>query len=225
MIHQQQLWLGYVNQTRLSTKIGLWNDIHYRESNLDNKPTLAMWRSGLNYYLQDNIRITGGYASVFTYPDNLNGDFLYEHRPWAQIWWSNKYQGFNTVQWLRPEYRIRQKMANDKKTNDFESYFRVRANLSLFVPLNNNEIKAGTIFLSMNNEVFVNMGSQIVYNIFDQNRLALGLGYQFSPTMNIQINYLNVYSQAPNGITHTNVDALRVFVFHNLDFRKKEENQ
>jgi hypothetical protein len=122
------------------------------------------------------------------------------------------------MQWIRVEQRYR-------KVGDADFSFlshRIRYNLALTVPLARKEVAPKTLFLSTNNEVFLNLGKKIVNNYFDQNRFFVGLGYQFTSHLNAQLGYMNVFQQLPAGNKYVNTDAIRLFIFHNLDLRKKE---
>ena len=94
--------------------------------------------------------------------------------------------------------------------------FRVRYNFSFFIPLKGKELAPKTPFAAITNEVFLNFGSNITYNTFDQNRLFVGFGYQFTKHLNAQLGYMNVYQQEPKGNSYISTDAIRLFVlfFH-----------
>jgi hypothetical protein len=125
---------------------------------------------------------------------------------------------FNMMQWIRLEQRFRK--AGD---SDYEFYsHRVRYNMSFNIPITRKEIAPKTPFIFTNNEVFINFGKNIVNNYFDQNRFFVGLGYQFTAHFNAQLGYMNVFQQQPAGNKYINTDAIRLFVFHNLDLRHKD---
>jgi hypothetical protein len=68
----------------------------------------------------------------------------------------------------------------------------------------------------------VNLGKEIVYNYFDQNRFFIGLGYHVNSHDSIQLGYMNVFQQLTVGNRYKDIHAGRVFYFHNLDLRKKQ---
>src|SRR6185312_7638641 len=145
-----------------------------------------------------------------------------EQRIWQQIWWNQKYTGLSTLQWLRLEQRFSEKVVADQKVDGTVYTFRVRYNFSFFIPLKGKELAPKTPFAAITNEVFLNFGSNITYNTFDQNRLFVGLGYQFTKHLNAQLGYMNVYQQEASGNSYISTDAIRLFVFHSLDLRNKE---
>lgn len=221
---REQLWLGYFNQTRFSNHWGFWLDLHYRQTDhFVERPFQLLIRPALTYFVSDNFRLNLGYAFVEHYPGKGLNTIRPENRTWQQIWWRQKYVRFQTLQWIRLEERFNRKVVNDKLQSATTFNFRLRYNLSLFVPLKGKEIVANTPFFILMDEVFVNFGKNIVYNYFDQNRFFIGFGYQFTPHLNVHLGYMNVFQQEASGYKYITTNAVRLFVFHSLDFRKHDQ--
>jgi hypothetical protein len=227
VIHtREQAWIAYFNQTRLTNKWGLWLDMHYRMTdNFVDRPFQFLFRPGVTYYLKDNVRLTAGYGLIKHFPAQGLSTTRTEHRVWQQVAWTQKYQRFSTTQWLRLEERYNQKVVNDIKTGDYVYTFRTRYNFSFAIPLNGKDLAPKTPFLAIANELFLNFGKNVVYNTFDQNRLFVGLGYQFSKQLNAQLGYMNVYQQEASGNSYFFTNAVRLFVYHSLDFRSSSVPQ
>jgi long-subunit fatty acid transport protein len=220
---REQTWLGYFNQTRFTNKSGLWVDLHYRlTGDFFDERSVNIARVGYIYYLSDQVRLTAGYAYARHFSHDANTPSYSEHRPWQQIQWLDKKNGFNLMQWLRIEQRFRQKISDGEPTSDYNFNWRLRYNFALTLPLKGKTVAPKTPFLFFNNEIHINAGKNIVYNYFDQNRLFIGFGYQFTSHVNAHFGYMNVFQQLPAGDQYVNIHALRLFVFHNLDFRDKE---
>jgi hypothetical protein len=222
-IEQRQMtWFGYFNQTRFTNKSGLWFDAHLRlNGDFTRQVHTTMLRAAYTYYFSDNARLSVGYANVFN-PGHEGADDVKEHRPWQQIQWFEKKSWFNMAQYIRLEQRYRK--VGDGGDYTFNSH-RVRYNISFTIPLTQKQVAPKTPFLFTNNELFINMGKNIVNNYFDQNRFFVGLGYQFTSHMNAQVGYLNVFQQLPASNKYVNTDAIRLFVFHNLDLRNNDEGK
>jgi hypothetical protein len=221
--NREQLWLAYFNQTRFSNKFGLWADVHYRMTeNFAGRPFQLLIRPALTYFIKDNLRVNVGYAFVSHYPAEGSTTTRFEHRPWQQIWWNQKYTGLTTLQWLRLEQRFNERVVSDVKEDGYNYNFRVRYNFSFLIPLTGTEIKAKTPFATIGNELFLNFGDRVVFNTFDQNRFFAGFGYQFTPHMNLQLTYMNLYQQETSGSNYISAHAIRLFLFHNLDLRNAD---
>ncbi len=219
---QEQLWVGYFNQTRFTDKSGMWVDLHLRfTGNFIDNLGLAIARAGYTYYLSDQVKLTAGYAYAPRF-STTGGPTVPEHRPWQQIQWIEKKSWFTLMQWVRLEERFREKVSAGELTGDYSFNYRIRYNMAFTIPLKGKQVVAKTPFLFANNEVMINFGKQIVYNYFDQNRAFVGFGYQFTSHLNAQLGYMYVFQQLPDGNKYLNINAIRLFVFHNLDLRKKD---
>ncbi len=220
----QQIWTGVFNQTRLSSKWGLWADLHLRtKENFTDNFSQSIIRVGITYYVNDDNKFTAGYAKVSLYPgDNHKKITQPEHRPWQQFQWHNKFSKTRLMQWIRLEERYRRKIVNDSTLGAGYSFnFRLRYNIWYDIPLTKKGVVPKSWSFVVNDEVHVNFGKQIVYNYFDQNRFFLGFKYQFAANNNIQFGYMNLFQQLSAGNSYKSIHAGRVFYFHNLDPRKK----
>jgi hypothetical protein len=223
-IHETgQAWLGYFNQTRFTNKWGIWLDLHARRTDLFDRMSTLLVRPGITYYLNDHVRLTAGYAFAAHYPAKGLETIRPEHRPWQQVSWSSRSKRLQTLQWIRFEQRFNRKIANDELQKGYTSNYRFRYLLNLMVPLKGEFIEAGTPFLAFNDEIHINAGKQITYNYFDQNRFFVGVGYQFSKTLNAQLGYMNLFQQTAAGNRFNDYHVIRLFFFHNIDARNKED--
>ncbi|MES2732291.1 MAG: DUF2490 domain-containing protein [Bacteroidota bacterium] len=216
-----QAWFGYFNQTRLSNKWGIWLDVHARRTDFMDRWNTMMIRPGVTYYINDHVRFTAGYAYVAQYPASGLNTVRPEHRPWQQILWTSRSKRLQTQQWIRLEERFIGKVVNDQLLDGYNFNWKIRYLLNLMVPLNRDFIEPKTLFFAFNDEIHINAGKNITYNYFDQNRLFVGLGYQFSKTLNAQLGYMNQFQQLPAGNQFANNHVMRLFFFHNLDLRSK----
>ena len=218
--HREQTWLAYFNQTRFTQRSGMWIDLHARLTDrFVNQMSISILRAGYVYYLTDNTRLTAGYGYVTQYNPSPGVD-VPEHRPWQQIQWFDRRKGYNLMQYFRVEERYRRKTEAGALLDEYGFNWRFRYAVALTIPLKGREMAPGVPFLFLNDEVHINAGKEIVNNYFDQNRLFVGFGYQFTQSLNAQLGYLNVFQQLPASKQFVNVNAVRLFVFHNLNYFK-----
>lgn len=223
----EQLWGAYFNQTRFSNKWGIWSDFQLRtKDHFFSDLSQFLVRSGITYYVNDNVRLTAGYAHFRYYPaDNHSKVTQPEHRLWQQVQWLSKYKRNKTTQSLRLEQRYRRKILNDSSLGSGYNFnYRLRYNFSWQIPLN-KEIKKGAWTFILGNEVFVNFGKQITYNYFDQNRFFTGFAYSANATDNLQFGYINIFQQLASGNNYRSTSIARVAYLHNLDLRNKKGNR
>ncbi|MEX2233979.1 MAG: DUF2490 domain-containing protein [Cyclobacteriaceae bacterium] len=218
---REQTWFGYFNQTRFTDRSGVWMDLQLRLNDVVNKKSASILRLGYTYFVSDQLRLTAGYGYITHYSLSDQLPDVPENRPWQQIQWFDKKKSVSFAQYFRVEERFVRKVSNGDLTDDFLFNWRFRYNIAASIPLKGREISPKTPFLFLNNELHVNAGKNIVNNYFDQNRLFAGLGYQFTAGLNTQLGYLYVFQQLPSGDHYVHINAIRLFVFHNLNFRSE----
>ena len=223
--HIQQVWFGYINQTRLSDRWGLWLDLHLRsKEDFVNDLSTSIVRPGISYYANDRLRFTAGYAYVNFFPaDDHGGVSQPEHRPWQQVYWTAQGKHSRLVNTIRLEERFRRKIQNADELDDgYHFNYRVRYNTLLLLPLSRNAFAANTLSVSMNNELMVNFGKQVVNNYFDQNRLMLGFAYHVNAKDYLQFGYMNLFQQLSAGNRYRMFHVARAYFYHNIDLRSKK---
>ncbi|WP_127128796.1 DUF2490 domain-containing protein [Pseudoflavitalea rhizosphaerae] len=224
-ISDNQVWLAYMNQTRLSNKWGFWAEAQLRtkEDFFSNFST-GIARVGLTYYVNDNTKITAGYGYVHHFSTGGNQRIdVPEHRPWQQIQWHTKYGGnLRVMQYARLEQRYRRKLESpDKLADGYHFNWRARYSFLLQGPIGAKPYEPGTFSWILNDEIHINFGEQIVNNYFDQNRFFAGFAFHTTKSDQVQFGYLNQFIQLPEGNSYRTNHIARVAYFHNLDLRKK----
>ena len=219
---REQVWFAYFNQTRFTEKSGVWVDLQLRTNDFMRDKSVSIARVGYTYFLSDVFRLTAGYGMITHYSLSDQLPHVPERRPWQQIQWFERKRGVSLAQYFRVEERFVSRVSNGDLTEDWRFTWRFRYNFAITIPLRGKEVAAQTPFVFLNDELHVNAGKNIVNNYFDQNRLFAGLGYQFTSGLNAHLGYLFVFQQLPAGNEYVHINALRLFVFHNLDFRREE---
>lgn len=223
VVTEEQAWFGVFNQTRLANRWGIWFDAHLRlKDDFVGDLSQGIVRAGPMYYLSDDVRLTAAYAYVHFFPAPGHANIgLPEHRPWQQVQWFVRGSKARLMQWVRLEERFRRKALNDNELGDgYHFNWRIRYNFALFIPITKKRFESGGLQFLANDEMMVNFGKTIVYNHFDQNRFFVGLVYQLNKHAQLHGGYMNLYQQLATGNQFRDQHTVRVFYFHNLDFRK-----
>jgi len=219
----KQLWFGFVHQARLHNHWGYWLDIHHRTKNdFANNLHVELFRAGGTYFINDQWRVTVGYAFIPQFPSLTNQSFVrLEHRPWQQVFHTFTKNRFRLTQYLRNEQRLLQKTSGEKIVDGYVFRERLRYSLMLHFLFNKSKaFKQNSVGAVIANEVFVNAYSSDKVNWYDQNRASGGLFYQLTNALQLQLGYMNVFARTPKG--DDVIHAVRLFAFYTLDLRKKK---
>ncbi len=130
---------------------------------------------------------------------------------------------------LRPQFEIayKNKSFNDKLQFQHRNWFEFR-----IFEQTNNQFKYGNlryrylfelsyeVLPKLNvkafDEIFLNIGKSIIYNVFDHNRYGFGFNYQFNTKWSSELLYFNWFQQQANGTDFYSRDILRLTIFHEL---------
>lgn len=206
-------WVVYQGNHKLNGKFDLHTEYQWRRADGFNDWQQSLARVGLDYKLNPNCTISGGYGWIISYPYGSQpiAAQTHENRLWQQV---NLKAQYGAIQ-IQHRYRLEQRFIDTIYRQ------RIRYRAQCIIPLQKTYIAQGKgLFMNVNDEVFLGFGKGIGKNILDQNRLIAAVGYKFSPRMNMQIGYLNQFVIKSNGVQMERNHTLWTNVVYNLDFSK-----
>lgn len=217
--HFEQLWFQYFNQTTLNNRWSIWFDAGYRtRDNFTQGTSTTLVRVGAIYQTKVPVRLMGGYAFFNAYPLEEQVHVAQpEHRLWQQFLWQPELGRILMTQTIRFEQRWRRNLASpDELADDYHFNYRLRFGLGVQIPLREQRLKKGDLSLVLHDEVMLNFGKQIVYNYFDQNRIAAGFRYYFSGNLNLQLLYMNAYTKTAIPELYRIFSTIRISFFQTI---------
>lgn len=221
-------WFMYVGNHKLSDNWGVHIEAQWRRNNIIIHNQQLLLRAGINYYLNTQVSLTAGYCYVITYPYGAFAakTMFPENRIWEQL---NMKTGIGAVEIIN-RFRLEQRYVNNPVLKESEyvpgeaTYTnRVRWMNRYSVPFKGKTIEDRSLYLSFYNEIYINFGKNVAYNIFDQNRAYLALGYRIPKLGRLELGYLNQLIFRGDGIKVEQNHTLQVGLSSNIEFRKKKE--
>lgn len=191
---QTHAWLVLNGNVTLNKWVGFY-DFQFRRADLVSEWQQLLLRGAILYKFRPDLVAGAGYGFVNTWP---YGQFpvsavTKENRIFEQVQF-NQSLGKSLMNWrLRAEQRW---IGTQKR---FENRFRVMARLRM--PLTKGEQLR--LYAVVYDELFVNAGKNVSYNLFDQNRLGASIGYAFNKTTFAELGYMNQFVQQRNFIAGT----------------------
>jgi hypothetical protein len=171
-----------------------------------NISTIAI-RNGLIYRPIPQLRLVAGYA--YFRIASLRGILPtpHEHRGWQMVQWTQNNLKTRYILGIRAEQRFREQPLQGSHSGDYVFNHRFRYNINVNIKL--NKIKSWVI----GNEFMHNVGKEIIYNKFDQNRTWTGIQHQISPKLQIQILYMLLYQHLPRPQERLLSHNIRITIF------------
>ncbi len=218
--NQTQSWTSLNTTARFSNKWGMVGDLHYRANNIFASPNFYFARAGVNYWLQDNITFTIGYAHMWLAP-TIAGWHTYanENRIYEQVQMTSKIGKISMLQRLRNEQRWQEKIAKDTSTHTNKFTDRIRYLLSFTIPVSKNPYYPSVV---LSDELCVQTGKEVVFNVFEQNRVFLGIKQMINKRLSFDLGYMLLDQQKSTVNYFDQNHTFRWFFYYTPDLRAKK---
>lgn len=219
-------WYMYFGDHKISKKFGVHLEAQLRRANVITKPQQLLLRAGMNYHFSSQVFATVGYCFVETYP---YGEFAVtrsfpENRVWEQVQLKTP---IGRIEWIS-RFRLEQRFSNlpiltfdnvyEAGPAIYTNRFRLLNRFS--IPFNGSTIQDGAFYVSTYSEFLINFGRNVAYNIFDQHRAYIALGYKIPKLGRLEIGYMNQLVMKSDGIKIENNHTFQLGLSSNIDFMK-----
>ena len=221
--NQQLLWYGYYNKLQINKNWVLNSEVQERHFYQPLVQHQLVFRTNLDRRILDDINVSLGFVVFLQSPNDPESEstlMVPELRTDFGFNAKKKYKYFNVNQRFKVEARFFHQTENNELVGGYQfSNFRMRYQLGLNIPLIKKQ-DAEKLILKIKDEVMFNFGKNIVKNVFDQNRIYIGLNYPMNKNLAFEAGYLNWFQQRPSGTDFYNRDIIRFSVFHTINLKK-----
>ena len=193
-------WPGYFGHAAINSRLGVWLEAQPRMYDFSGDLEQLLVRTAVTYKLNAEVQVAQGYGYIRSEPYIAGTEdkrVTEEHRIYQQLISRQRWQRV----YLQHRYRAEERFLADQQFR-----MRFRYMLGANICLNDKEQKAGTLYLSLYNELFLHTDKPV----FDRNRLFGGVGYGLSPTLRIEAGHLWQMQEAATR------QQLQVMLFHNF---------
>lgn len=192
--------IGWYNTfARLQLKAGwsLHTEYQWRRTDWISSWQQSLLRTGINYQIHPKVQLRIGYGWIETFaygktPLNVYGKTFTEHRIFQAVSINDKIGRLELLHRFKLEQRWTGIYDNPGAEQEDRYVYlnRVRYLLRLQLPISPH-LGNKFAYIGAYDELFVGFGKQLGENIFDQNRLALLLGYQLSHSFKLEAGAFN----------------------------------
>lgn len=223
--NQQLIWYGYYNNLKFNENWSLNSEIQERQFYNPTAQHQLVFRSNLERKVFGDWKASVGMTFFLQNPNTPNSESnlsVPELRP--NIGFSNKQKlGFVSINHrYKAEARFFHDVENEKLVGGYRfSNFRLRYQLGLDFLIWKNE-KQQAFIAKIKDEIMFNIGSKIIKNTFDQNRIYLAINYKLNNSYAVELGYMNWFQQQKSGTDFYNRDILRFSLFHSIELKKKK---
>ena len=222
--YQKLVWARYSLGLALNEKWELANEVDERRFVFPDKQHQLLFRSTLLYKMSDTWQPGLGFTYFLQSPHDPRAAsrlMVPELRPHQEINFRHALgERWSLRQRFRLEERFYRKTSEGELTDGYNFNFRFRLKFDLFYTLLKNQEEKERLVLALSEEVMFNAGSQILYNVFDQNRVYGGLRWNTGENTALEGGYLWWYQQRQNGNSFYHRDIVRFTFHHKIAFAK-----
>jgi len=183
-------WYMENGTIKLNEKWLLFHDVQFRRADILPEAQQLLLRAGIGYNLSKSIQIMGGYCFVQTYP---YGDYPVKHEfPENRFWEQLIIRAPIGRATFINRYRLEQRYLGNSTTGSlanprFENRMRYLGRMN--IPMQKAEDYK--LYSFVYDEIFINFGKNVGVNIYDQNRIAAGLGWKLDKKLSLELGYMN----------------------------------
>jgi hypothetical protein len=222
--YSNQQWFQYYNLLKINPKLTLLSDVGYRYISAFSYRSLYLTRIGLGYEIKPGFRVSGRIAHLGVY--NLGQLNKVEFRGSQGLLHVKNTALGKMIQHFRIEERIFKDILNGKIQSENEFNFRFRYQFSLTFPLLKLSSKDPDkkLLFSIGNEIFINSGKNITYNIYNQNRILIGPVVHLNSNLFLNLLYCHQFKSKnlPNDYNQDYVMWIKLF--HKINLHKEKGN-
>ena len=224
-------WFNNFTTLKFSDKWSGHLEYQWRRNEIVTKWQQSLFRTGINYQVNNKLALRLGYAWIETFPYGdiplqTAGKRFPEHRIFQMATINDNLNRIEISHRFMLEQRWIGRFTNAiiVKPDDFVFVNRLRYMYRMQMALGKKTITDKTVYAAIYDEVFMGFGKNVNENVFDQNRLAILLGYRFSKKIRIEGGFFNQVLQYGREVNNRNIfqynNGIILNTFLNLDFSK-----
>jgi opacity protein-like surface antigen len=212
-------WYVYEGDHKLGPRWEIHTEYQCRRTGFITDWQQSLLRGGVAYQVWPRLKVGGGYTYLNTHPYGAHP--VADAGTYPEQRFYEDVQLADTVGRVGLEHRIRLEQrwigvpgASGSLANSevWQRQNRVRYQLAVVVPLQGPGLDDREWYLTAFDEIFLNFGREITTNVFNQNRIAAGLGYRIQDNFRLELQYLSQITQHYDPDPRTNFP---VYEFNN----------
>ncbi len=226
--------IGWFNNFATLTFSNKWSahiEYQWRRENLVTNWQQSLFRTGINYQVNNKLSIRLGYAWIETFPYSdiplqAAGKRFPEHRVFQMATLTDNMNRIEMSHRFMLEQRWigRYSIVSLDKPDDFLFSNRLRYMYRMQTALGKKKQADRAPYAAIYDEIMLGFGKNVNENVFDQNRLAILLGYRFNKKFRIEGGFFQQILLLGREVNNRNVfqynNGIIMNSYFNFDFSK-----
>jgi hypothetical protein len=189
-------WFVYVGDHQVAKKWAVHTEFQLRRVDWLRDPQQLMARLGLVRTLSERVKVSGGYTYFQSHRYGAYAEVPGRAEPENRLYEDVTLQDQLGRLGLKHRVRLEQRWLGSRTADgqgpvqQWKYQNRIRYQLAATFPLQGVKIDDGEFYLAGFDELFVGFGQNVGLNVFNQNRLSGGVGFQLTRDAKAELNYL-----------------------------------
>lgn len=225
--HQQLIWYGYFNTVEFSNKWFITAEMQERRFFHPGRQHQFLARTHLHHKMNNGWDAGPGFTYFLQSPHDPYSESTLavpELRPHLEFNLRQNTGKITVSHRYKAEWRFIHNTGNGGLADGYWNYFRFRYRAGIDFPLFKKENRNRLLKLKISDEIHINAGSKIIKNIFDQNRVYIGLNYRLNKNFALETGYLNWFQQRTSGDQFYNRNIIRFIIYHKITLKNNSES-
>lgn len=225
-------WVSNFTTLKFNKKWSGHLEYQWRRENIIKDWQQSLFRIGVNYQVHNKIILRLGYAWVETFPYGdiplqVAGKRFPEHRLFQMASLADNGNRIEMSHRFVLEQRWIGRYTNVAlyRPDDFIFLNRLRYMYRMQMAIGKKKIEDKTAYAAIYDEIFIGFGKNVNENVFDQNRLAVLLGYRFNKKFRVEGGFFQQIVQLGREVNNHNVfqynNGIILNGLFNFDLSKK----
>lgn len=217
-----QQWIQYYGQANLATRWNVLADGGYRVEDNFSKRYQYIARVAMAYHLNSMVTLSGGFANLGVYSSSLLSKE--EFRPFEELGIHQKSGNWNLAHRFRVEQRFVNSVVQRRIVHPGSFSFRFRYSFMTTIPL----LRISTLHpekridLNLGDEIFVNAGKNVVYNVFDQNRILISPALHLNSHLAVALTWNNQFASTTTQGAYIHTEVFWLQIKQDFNFMRKK---
>ena len=223
IINQQQMWYEFTETVKVHPRWSVLINVSERHSYKPLFQTQAVARIYFLHHFKSSWSVGTGYAQFFTWSGKLA---VPEFRPEQWVFYRQSFEKIKILTLIhryKMEERFVRNSQGEKLVPGYIFIMRFRYRIGAEVVLFTTGKNKNPFKFSLSEEVMLNAGKSIVYNVFDQNRFTTGFAYRPVNGLTFSLNYMHFFRQRRTGNQFDRIHTLRIGIEHEITVKQKQK--
>lgn len=226
--NQNMIWYAYFQNLKINDRFAIYTDIQERHFFKPAKQSQFLIRSSFNTTIASNWDFGVGFCFALSNTTPLVDYNLEtpELRPHIEFNNRQKLKHVNIWHRYRLEARFPHEINGTTLSDGFKfSTMRFRYQFAADIILKQPKQDKNAVRLSLRDEFMLNLGKNIKYNIFDQNRINIALQYAPIKEIILEAGYMHLFQQREAGDKYFSRHIVRFALIQNIHLKKKVKDE